>query len=380
MFEDFFDDCLQINPTRQTFGALKPLPTCKGVVFFTDDNDAPIQLLVAANIRRTTAYRLFPQGLTTAKKRADVSQITRKIYYCTAYNDFKADLKHYQIARAIFPKTYNEISKLPRQTYVKINPTAKWPFFLLTNKPSISNKRRKVFGLFPTRKAAAEFIQILQNAFCLCQRPGLLATGQKAASCPYLQMNSCGAPCIGKITRAEYLRQINDAISAAGGNIEALKEKLQGRMGQLSHQRAFEQAQSVKKQLSRLQLLGKQDYYWTGELSGLAILHIDRSAKIASDGKRKKVQTYSVFLIKPGRIAELGDFGLENTDLFYESFLALLSGPADCQDPKNLSEQLSLLAWNLYRNRPAGVWFNCSKMHRTPAIMEIKNAILERFE
>ena len=99
---------LAINPLRQTDEALKPLPTCKGILLFTDNLDRPIQLLIAANIRRTARARLIPPDPTLLKKRADITQITRKIYYCPCYNYFTSTLKHYQIAKAIYPANYND--------------------------------------------------------------------------------------------------------------------------------------------------------------------------------------------------------------------------------------------------------------------------------
>lgn len=379
MLDELFDNSLQINPAAQTAEVCKPLPTCKGVLLFADDSDRPIQLLIAANIRRTAAGRLFTQEPAAIKKRADISRIARKIYYCSGYNDFGSALKHYRIAKAVYPDSYSEILTLLKQSYVKIDPSAKWPFFSLTDKPFVSVEQ-KVFGPFPSRKAAADFIQILQDAFRLCQRPALLATGQNPASCPYLQMNSCCAPCVGKLARTEYLRYIVDALCAATGNVEKYALKLKIRMQQLADRTAFEQAQLLKKQLGRLELLGHREYRWTTKLSDLAILHIDRSAKIASADKRRRIQTYAAFLIKAGCITELGDFTIDEFDKFYKSFLAKLSEPADCTDSKQSAEELSLLAYHLYRSRPSGVWLNCSKTHRIPNVDEIKNAVCERFD
>ena len=370
---------MTIDPAGQTAEACKPLPACKGVLLFADDNDRPIQLLIAANIRRTAAHRLLAQGPAAVKKRADISHITRKIYYCRCYNDFASWLAHYHIARALYPDSYSEHLTLPRQTYVKIEAAAKWPFFSLTNKPA-DLAGKNVFGPFPSRKAAAEFVQILQDAFGLCQRPALLAGSGNFASCPYLQMATCSAPCVGKLARDEYLRFIADAISAAAGNAQKQTAKLKEKMKQSAKDTLFEQAQSLKKRTIRLELLGRADYQWTTRLSALAILHIDRSAKIASEGKRKKVQTYAAFLIKAGQIAELGDFTVQEISKFYKSFLAKLSEPASKTCSKELAERLSLLAWHLYRSKPAGVWLNCSNPQRIPREMGITNAIAERFD
>ena len=150
-------------------------------------------------------------------------------------------------------------------------------------------------------------------------------------------------------------------------------------MKQSAQERAFEQAQLLKKRLDRLKLLRRSDYQWTTKLSDLAILHIDRSAKIASAGKRKKTQTYAAFLIRADHIAELGDFTVEEPGGFYESFIAKLAEPVSLTDSKQLAESLSLLAYHLYRPKPAGTWINCSKMHHTPAVEEIRNVICKRY-
>jgi hypothetical protein len=380
MLEELFDDCLQIDPVAQTAEDLRPLPTCKGVLLFADKALAPIQLLIAANIRRTATHRLFPQDPTVIKRRANISLITRKIYCCRCYNDFGSALKHYRIAKVLYRDTYSEQLTLPKQSYVKIKASAKWPFFSLTDRSSDLDGEN-VFGPFPSRKAAAEFIQILQDAFGLCKRPDLLAGGQNFASCPYLQMGSCCAPCVGKMARDEYLRYIEDAISAAAGDVQKQTAKLKDQMQELAKARAFEQAQLIKKRLGRLKLLGRSDYQWTGKLGDLVILHIDRAAKVASEGKKRKtIQTYAAFLIKAGCIGQLGDFALEDLGEFYKSFLAQLSGPAAWADSETLKEQLSLLAYHLYRSKPRGIWFNCSNQNRIPTTDEIANTIAEKFD
>lgn len=384
MITELFEDCLHINPSRQITEALKLLPTCKGVILFTDDDDRPIQLLTAANIRRSGAVRLFGQPLATGRKRANISEIVRKICFCKCYNDFRTRLRHYQIARVLYPDSYRKIVALGRQSYVTINLDSKWPFFSLAGKfvlsSKVTTKAAKVFGPFPSRTAAGGFIQILQDAFGLCQRPKLIESGQKAVSCAYLQMDSCPGPCVGKISKEEYLEQINKAIWAAGGSMEEQKTKLQNRMEVLAEQREFEQAQAVKKQLDRLVLLAKEDYRWTRELSELTILHIDRSAKIVVEGKRKKVQRYSAFLIRSGHIIEFDDFVLENIGGFYKSLLEHLTRPVIGVEPKQLIEQLSLTAYFLYRSKPPGVWIDLKEPESPPGPEELTNVIAQCFQ
>ena len=374
MLEELFESCLQIEPTQQTVEALKPIPSCKGVLLFAGTDDIPIQLLIAANLRRTATARLFTKQPENepVKKRENIAEIVGRIYYHRCYNDFRSQLKYCDAARTIYPNRYDEVVKLPRQSYVKIDTKAKWPCFSLTDKPT-ARKEEKIFGPFPSRRSAAEFIKILQNAFSLCQEPRLINLGKEANSCPYLQMGKCPAPCVGKISRSEYLEKIADAVLAAGGNIKKQTEKLQDQMEQLAKQQKFEQAQAVKKQLDQLDLLSKDDYRWTTELSDLVILHIDVSAKIAVPGKRKKKQNYSAFLIRKGQVIELKDFCLENTDEFYQQFIEAMASQICSAGDEQIKEQLAISCYLLYRQSARGVWINCSGDYR-PAKKQITDA------
>ena len=209
--------------------------------------------------------------------------------------------------------------------------------------------------------------------------PGLIDRPEKAKNCPYLQMQTCPGPCVGKISRAEYIRQINNALAAATGNIDTAEAKLQNTMRQLSAGMEFEHAQRVKKQLDLLAVLKKDTYRWTTDLPALAILHIDRWAKISAPGKGKKIQTFSAFVIKYGHIAEMPPFSLEQIEQFYESLPAQLNKSCGCATLKPLSEQLSLPAYFLYRSKPPGIWLNCSKQKQLLSKEALLEAICRRF-
>ena len=379
--EELFESSLQIDTHTQTPEVLignKGLPTAKGVLLFADDSDVPIQLLIAANLRRTAVARLFSQTDDPAiSKRTDITGITRKIYYAPCFNDFKSLLTYYYISREIYPKSYKEALRLGRVSYVKIDMSAKWPCFVREERSFLGSNEKK-FGPFPTRKSAAEFIEILQNAFLLCQRPRLINSKQKAASCPYLQMRCCPSPCVGNISRDEYMDQINAAVSAAAGDTQKQAEGLKFRMIELSQKTEFQEAQEVKKQLQYLKKLNNHSYIWTHDLGEWSALHIDRSAKVKLEGKRKKEQTYSAFFIRNGDICQLDPFTLDSVEQLSDRLLEVSSEPIKNVDIDSSNELMSLTAFSLYRSKPAGVWIDCSGGYIPPAD-KIAKAICERF-
>lgn len=363
MLQELFDGCLCIDPTQQTAKGLTecatPLPTCKGLVLFCDVDDRPVQFLIAANIRRTARNRLFTDETMEISKRADIARIVRKVYYLCCYNDFRSALKHYEIARILYPDSWRDMITLGAMWYVRIDPSAKWPNFTVTNRASLTGCE-KTFGPFPTRKATSHFIRSLRTAFQLCLKPDLVDSPKKAATCPYFQMHSCPAPCMRLISKQEYLCCIDEAVAAAAGEVDKYATALRQEMAELSDQQNFEQAGIVKKRLCSLESLAGNDYRWTRDLSKLTILHIDRSAKITPDTGKRKVQSYSAFVIMADRIIELDDFTIDKIDVFQESVSACLNEESKRAAAGEISGQLALAAFFLYRSRPPGIWINCS--------------------
>lgn len=383
MNDDLFDGCLSIDPACQRediYKELAALPACKGVIFFADSENNPIQLLIAANIRRTARSRLIAEETQSSTKRPDITRIASKIFYVCCYNDFQSALTHYKIAKALFPEDYRKLTSPAKLNLVKINPSANWPSFSLASTPFVSEDE-KVFGLFQSRKSAAKFIKILQDAFSLCKRPDLTDDPAKAASCPYLQMETCAAPCVGNISREDYQIQIEQAVQAACGLREMLKDKLLERMEGFSMQTAFEEASKVKKQIEQIELLDKPAFRWTGDLQKISILHIDLSAKVKVEGKRKKRQDFAGFLLHAGNVYEFDPFSLDSIDQFHRSVLAETKRHCETFDRKALPERISLFAFSLYRSKPAGIWINCSDAMGLsfPEDQELRESIYDFF-
>ncbi|MCK5000571.1 MAG: hypothetical protein KAS23_13595, partial [Anaerohalosphaera sp.] len=251
MLHELFDDHLEIDAKSlgdadSDSDLLNPLPTCKGVIFFADSNDKPIQVLTAANIRRTAKARLTCPEQTTPTKRADIASITAKVYYRYCYNNFKSSLEYYRITKALYPDSYRKLLSLPKQSFVKICLSSKWPFFAVTDNP-MACKDEKVFGPFATRRSANEYALSLNNAFLLCRKPDLAASGSDLASCPYYQMEICPGPCMGRIPPEDYYGRVDKAIKAASGDARKQIEEFEVCMKQHSERMEFELADQKKK-------------------------------------------------------------------------------------------------------------------------------------
>jgi hypothetical protein len=368
MIPGFFHACLLVDLAERTEkipGSFLALPTCKGVILFADGADRPIQLLMAANIRRTVRSRLARNTEDIISKRADLTEIVERVYFVPCYNDFLSMLTCYQLAKGIYPETYADVVKLPKQNYVRINLAARWPVFSITEKPACGDAcNEKTFGPFPTRKAASELIRVLNDVFELCQKTALVESPEKAKSCPYMQMKTCPAPCVGNISYEQYRGQIDDAVTAAGGDIASQIDKLKMRMKEFAGEMEFEKASRCKNAIEQLNKLSGKNYEWTGLVDDFAVLHIDRSAKIKSKG-RKLEQSYCGFLIRPAGIKRFVDFTLDEIETFYTALTVELDKPSTLPQNQMRAETLAITAYFLFRNKPAGLYLNCEESKNT---------------
>lgn len=360
---ELFDGCLDIDPALPQ-AALNELPSCKGVVLFADSAEAPIQLIIASNIRRMARAKLLPPEQSHSK-RPDLAENTRKVYYLKCFNDFRSYLMQYKIACLLWPENYTDHVSLPKLWYVKINPCAKWPFFSVGSS-SVVRSDEKIFGPFCRSKDAREFQKTLEEAFGLCRMPSLLGDISKASSCPYLQMETCCGVCTGKTSPAQYAERINTAVSVVSGDIGEYMMNLESRMQLLSSELKFEQARDIKKRIDELELLKKDKYRWITELRQLRILHIDVSEKIKIAQSRKKVQSYSAFLIRLGQIEQLNDFTIDLISQLCESLeTTVASAPNLAED---FGEQFSVVGRFLYRDNTSGLWLNAKELSTAETI------------
>jgi len=357
-FGRIFENC--ILPDDE----LTSLPNSAGFVLFADNQNRPIALLIAANIKRTAKTKLAEKIDKT--KRADLKSITAKIYYTICPCKFRLAVKYFEAVRKIFGQEYKEHIKLVMPWFIKIDLGEKIPFFSVTKKPMFKTGEETI-GPFAGQRAATAFLKTLEDAFKLCKRSDLLRQAQDrlvnnqraGQSCPYLQMDACVGVCAGKISEEDYRSLLKEAFEAGCNPAEAI-EKIKIEMQTASKELNFEKAAGLKKKIEKLSILNKQAYKWTGDLKKLKVVHIDKSFKIKPQGVKKKIQTYAAFIIDFFNIIDLGDFAGDNPDLICEAISKNLGNPPQdiCDE---MIERFSIVSYFLYRSKPSGLWINASR-------------------
>lgn len=334
-------------------------PSSRGVILFTDQNDTSVQLLAAADIRRTVRAKLFSQDdLENKSKRADLSEIVKYIYILKCSCEFETGWRHFLIAKQIYPKEFKEYINTYKASWLTIDLDKKWPNFSISDNPF---DKQNAFGPFASQSDCSFLIETITHAYSLCRNQTCLSDPEKAQSCPYLQMGICDGVCVDKISRDEYLNRIHSAVKVITDQDKILT-KLNEKMIQHSKDMRFEQAAKFKTLIEKLNK--KQDIFkWISKIEDLAIIHVDKSEKVKVADQKKKVQSYAGFLVRSGHIYKMQDFTLDNIDTFANTISSVKPLDTKAVNTDILRYQLNISAYYLYRSNRKGLWLDNGKLN-----------------
>ena len=289
-----FDEILEVQgpPTPEQ---LARIPARRGVLALLGQNDEPITLITAADMRARLRNRLTAPEQEQRTKAADLREITRRIAWKRAGSHFETDLHYLELASAIWPDTYASMLAWKPAWFVHVDSDEEFPRFVRTR--DVGARAGRYVGPFLDGRTAERFIDALQDAFDLCRDYRCLRQSPQGPPCSYAQMGRCVSPCDGSMSMDEYRGLIARAADFAAGRRESLRGELAGRMQTAAGELDFEQAAALK---SRIERLGEF------ELSSCAqAMPLDafRFVAVQSSGSTRRA---AVFLVHAGSITPFG--------------------------------------------------------------------------
>ena len=228
------------------------LPHLPGVYRFYNSEGKIIYVGKAKNLKsRVSSYFAQPDTLN-AKTQVLVSKIA-DVKYTVVNSEQDALLLENNLIKQYQPR-YNILLK-DSKTY---------PWIVIKNEPfpRIQTTRRVVkdgssyFGPYSSASYAHSLVEMMHNLFklrtCNLRLSASAISKGKFRECLNRHLGKCSAPCISKISEAEYIKDIEYIRSILKGNVAPLVKEFKSKMLKASSELRFEEAQSFKERLELL--------------------------------------------------------------------------------------------------------------------------------
>lgn len=230
---------------------LKNLTTKSGVYIMKDKNGTVIYVGKAKNLKnRVSQY--FHSSPKPSKVEAMVENIDDFEYF-VALSEMDALALESNLIKKYQPH-YNILLKDDKAfPYIAINLKEDFPRFFITR--NVKDKSLKYFGPYFAGLDPKEILKTITMAFKIrsCKKNLSLKKKEKR-ECLNFSLGLCDGCCTHRITREEYMKKINDAISFLNGNDSEIENTLSKMMQESAEKENFEKALEAR---DRLKIIAK---------------------------------------------------------------------------------------------------------------------------
>lgn len=234
---------------------LKNLPSDPGV-YIMYDADGNILYVGKAKVLKNRVRQYFHASTNkTEKVLAMLSHVADFRYIITTSESDALSLENTLIKKHTPP--YNILLKDDKQyPYIKVDLHAEFPKFISTRK--LAKDRFRYFGPL-TQGGSKSFLDILGTVFpTVTCNYNFHKLPKNFRPCLNYHIGRCCAPCVGKVTKAEYREIVNHAVDFLEGNNDEVKSVLYEKMMQASEKMQYEQALTYKRYLQLIDKLNQQ--------------------------------------------------------------------------------------------------------------------------
>ncbi|UCD09491.1 MAG: excinuclease ABC subunit UvrC [Dehalococcoidales bacterium] len=227
---------------------LQQLPQSPGIYIFKDPSGKIIYVGKAASLENRVKSYFYNQAQHTPKTRRLVRNVADLEFYVTNTEE-EALILEYNFIQRHQPFYNIRLKDGKSYPYLKISLNEEWPRVFLTRQ--VQEDGGRYFGPFSSAKSLRQTIKVLRSIFPLrsCTKP---INGTRQRPCLNYHIHLCPGPCVGAITRQEYMEIIKQVILFLEGKQEQVVRRLESRMRKASEALDFETAGSFRDQVQSI--------------------------------------------------------------------------------------------------------------------------------
>ena len=227
---------------------LRLLPKESGVYKFLDHQGTPIYIGKAKNLKnRVSSY--FRESSEKTKKLHKLLISLKGIQLIITNSELESLIMEQYLIKQIKPKFNVQFKDDKGYPWIRIETSKEFP----SAKSYLGKKdaKEKYFGPFPSSFAVQDSLKLLQKTFKLRNCTDSFFKN-RTRPCLQHEIGRCSAPCVGLISKKEYMADVNSTEMLLSGKSEKLISGFYRLMDEYSKNKSFEKAALYRDKISSL--------------------------------------------------------------------------------------------------------------------------------
>lgn len=225
---------------------LKKLPGTPGVYMMHSANDDILYVGKAINLHnRVRQYFRTGHGHNNSQKIAKMVEQIAYFEYIVTSSEMEALVLECNLIKEYRPKYNTLMTDDKGYPYIKVTVEEDYPRILYSH--NMKRDKSKYFGPYTNGKAVKDIIELMNKLYKVrtCNKR-LPKEMYKDRPCLYHQIGQCNAPCNNLVSKEDYRKNIDAAMSFLGGNHKEILNELTLRMKQYAAEMEFEKAAETR--------------------------------------------------------------------------------------------------------------------------------------
>ena len=226
---------------------LKTLDSSPGVYRMLDEQSRVLYVGKARNLRARVSN--YARRTGHSGRIATMIAQTTTMMFLTTKTETEALLLEQNLIKQLKPK-YNVLLR-DDKSFPNILVSKDHAYPMISKHRGAKKAKGAYYGPFASAGAVNRTLNQLQRAFQLrdCSDSSF---DVRTRPCLQHQIKRCSAPCVGKISEADYAETVRDAERFLAGKSTELQDKLAGQMAQASEKMEFERAAALRDRIKAL--------------------------------------------------------------------------------------------------------------------------------
>ena len=274
------------------------LPKGPGVYLFHDASGEVIYVGKARSIRQRVSNHFSTRATRGA---VEMVSLIDSIEVLLLASDTEALLAELSLIKRHQPRFNVRLRDDKSYPYIAISMEEEYPRVFFTRERH--RKNRLYFGPYSNAKRTRATLDVLSKVFQYRSCQGAEPGRRTGSPCLDFHINRCGAPCVGKVSREQYLEAIDGVTAFLSGRYADIEHEIERRMNDAAAAQEYETAALERNRLRAVRSLLERQ-----RIANVGIGTIDAIA-VAVDGAEANAQ---VFQVRDGVLADRQSFYLEN--------------------------------------------------------------------